>query len=200
MVMHKSICTILISVLTVQVSFAQKETANTHSGDTLPPPYATSSSMNFSDVIGWKEGEMPVAPEGFAVTKYADSFQNPRWMYVLPNGDVLVAESNTPHSFFEKVGAAIIGANKSNNMRKSANRITLLRDTDKDGKPDMRTTFLKDLNLPFGMLLLKDKFYVANTDGLWMYHYQKGETSITSEGKKILDLPASITGIGPGIL
>lgn len=190
MVMHKSICTILISVLTVQVSFAQKETANTHSGDTLPPPYATSSSMNFSDVIGWKEGEMPVAPEGFAVTKYADSFQNPRWMYVLPNGDVLVAESNTPHSFFEKVGAAIIGANKSNNMRKSANRITLLRDTDKDGKPDMRTTFLKDLNLPFGMLLLKDKFYVANTDGLWMYHYQKGETSITSEGKKILDLPA----------
>ncbi|PVD52323.1 L-sorbosone dehydrogenase [Terrimonas sp.] len=158
--------------------------------DTLPPPYATKSTMNFSNVLGWKEGETPVAPEGFIVTKYADDFKNPRWMYVLPNGDVLVAEANTPHGFFEKVGAAIIGANKSNDMRKSANRITLLRDTDKDGKPDIRTIFLEGLNLPLGMLLLKNKFYVANTDAVWMFPYKKGQTTITGEGKKIIDLPA----------
>jgi len=158
--------------------------------DTLPPPYATKSTMNFSNVLGWKEGETPVAPEGFIVTKYADDFQNPRWMYVLPNGDVLVAEANTPHGFFEKVGAAIIGANKSNDMRKSANRITLLRDTDKDGKPDIRTIFLEGLTLPLGMLLLKNKFYVANTDAVWMFPYKKGQTTITGEGKKIIDLPA----------
>ncbi|MFT3945372.1 MAG: hypothetical protein QM763_00245 [Agriterribacter sp.] len=111
--------------------------------DTLPPPYATKSVMNFSNVTGWKEGETPVASEGFTVTRYADGLQNPRWMYVLPNGDVLVAEANTPHGFFEKAGAAIIGANKSNDMRKSANRITLLCDTDKDGRPDVRTTFFE---------------------------------------------------------
>ncbi len=180
---YKIISTVVLYVLTMHISIAQLK-------DTLPAPYDTRSATNFSNVIGWKEGEVPKAPEGFWVTKYADDFQNPRWMYVLPNGDVLVAESNTPHNFIERIGAAIIGADKSNDMRKSANRITLLRDTDGDGIPDIRAVFLEELNLPFGMLLLKDKFYVANTDGLWMYPYKKGQTSIEAEGKKILDLPA----------
>ncbi len=158
--------------------------------DSLPAPYATSSSMNFSNVTGWKEGEAPIAPKGFLVTRYADGFQNPRWMYVLPSGDLLVAEANTPHGFLEKIGAAVIGANKSNDMRKSANRITLLRDSDHDGVPELRTTFLKGLNLPFGMLLMGNSFYVANTDGLWAFPYHEGDTSITVSGKKILDLPA----------
>ncbi|MFT3704294.1 MAG: sorbosone dehydrogenase family protein [Agriterribacter sp.] len=170
------------------VSTMQNMPANKN--DSLPVPYATSSSTNFSNVIGWKNNQKPTAPVGFTVTKYADGFQNPRWMYRLPNGDLLVAEANTEHGFLEKVGAVVIGANKSNDMRKSANRITLLRDTDEDGKPEIRTTFLKDLNLPLGMLLLNNNFYVANTDGLWMYPYQKGATSITAAGKKILDLPA----------
>ncbi|MFT3751033.1 MAG: sorbosone dehydrogenase family protein [Agriterribacter sp.] len=178
---------ILISVAVLFLLSIKTGSAQT---DTLPPPYATKSTMNFSNVKGWKEGETPVAPEGFTVTKYADGFQNPRWMYVLPNGDVLVAEANTPHGFFEKIGAAVIGANKSNDMRKSANRITILRDTDKDGKPDMRATFLEGLNLPMGMLLLKNKFYVANTDALWMFPYKKGQKTISGEGKKIIDLPA----------
>jgi glucose/arabinose dehydrogenase len=158
--------------------------------DSLPAPYATSSSMNFSNVTGWKEGEAPIAPKGFSVTRYAEGFQNPRWMYVLPNGDLLVAEANTPHGFLEKIGAAIIGANKSNDMRKSADRITLLRDNDHDGIPELRTTFLKGLNLPFGMLLLENSFYVANTDGLWTFPYHEGDTSIAVEGKKVLELPA----------
>ena len=158
--------------------------------DSLPPPNATKSVMNFSNVIGWKEGETPIAPEGFKVTKFAKDFKNPRWMYELPNGDILVVESNTPHGLVEKIGAVFIGANKSNDMRKSADRITLLRDSNKDGRPDLRTGFLKDLNLPFGVLLLKDSLYVANTDGLWVYPYTDGQTTITTKGQKILDLPA----------
>jgi glucose/arabinose dehydrogenase len=158
--------------------------------DSLPRPYATRSAMNFSNVIGWKDGKTPIAPKGFKVTKYADAFHNPRWMYQLPNGDVLVVESNTPHGLLEKVGAAVIGANKSNDMRNSANRITLLRDTNQDGIPEQRTTFLENLNLPFGVLLLKGNLYVANTDALWVYPYTDGQLMITQPGKKILDLPA----------
>lgn len=156
----------------------------------LPPPHATKSAMNFSKVIGWKDGETPQAPEGFTVTRFAHNFQNPRWMYQLPNGDILVVESNTPHSWLEKLGAAVIGANKSNDMRNSANRITLLRDTTADGIPDLRTSFLEGLNLPFGLLLIKDKLYVANTDAVLVFDYTNGQTLINSVGKKIIDLSA----------
>ncbi len=158
--------------------------------DTLPAPFATKSTMNFSNVIGWENGLTPIAPAGLTVVKYADSFQNPRWMYVLPNGDVLVAESNSNHSAVKKVGATIVGASKSNDMKHSADRITLLRDTDKDGLPDVRELFLSGLNQPFGMLVLGNWFYVANTDALWRYPYSVGDKHITGAGKKILDLPA----------
>ncbi|MGN6435727.1 MAG: PQQ-dependent sugar dehydrogenase [Agriterribacter sp.] len=161
-----------------------------HIVDTLPAPFATKSVMNFSNVVGWKENEKPVAPAGFTVSKFADSLQNPRWMYQLPNGDLLVAEVNTEHNVIEKVGAAIIGANKSNDMRKSARRIILFRDKDKDGIPDQKETFLEGLNQPFGMLLLNSKFYVAATDALWQYPYANGDLKITGGGKKIIDLPA----------
>ena len=178
------------SCSTAKQQAAVSETTPAKPVDSLPEPYATKSVMHFSNVVGWEGTEAPVAPEGFVVSCYTDSLQNPRWMYVLPNGDVLVAESNTEHGLIEKAGAAIIGANKSNDMRKSANRITILRDTDKDGKPDIKETFLSGLNQPFGMLLLKNNFYVANTDALWMFPYEKGAMKITGEGKKIIDLPA----------
>jgi len=156
----------------------------------LPAPYATKSKMNFSKVQGWKDGRTPAAPEGFKVTRYADEFENPRWMYVTPNGDVLVAESNTRHPWYEKIGGFIIGAAHSNSLRNSADRITLLRDTDKNGKPELRTEFLAHLNQPFGMLILGNWFYMANTDGLWRYPYHSGDTKITGKGEKILELPA----------
>lgn len=157
--------------------------------DSLPPPNATKSHMNFSHVIGWGSGEKPVAPEGFNVELYYDRLQNPRWMYVLPNGDLLVAESNTHHSFFQKIGAAFIGANKSNSMKKSADRITLLRDADGDGKPEIKETFLKGLKQPFGMLLIGNYFYVGNTNALVRYTYEKDAKTVTSKPEKILDLP-----------
>lgn len=160
------------------------------SAGSLPAPYASKSSMNFSNVTGWKDGAKPIAPAGFVVSKYAEGLQNPRWMYQLPNGDILVAESNTEHSVVEKVGAAVIGANKSNDMRKSANRITILRDADKDGIPETKELFLENLNQPFGMLLLKDDLYIANTDVLWRFPYTKGTLKMTTPGTKIIDLPA----------
>ncbi len=177
---------IFIFILSSIVAYPQHKMKN----DTLPVPHATKSVMNFSDVIGWKDGEMPVAPEGFQVTKYADGFEHPRWVYIAPDGDVFVAESNANYSFPQKVGAHIIGASESNSLAKSANRITILRDTNGDGKPDIRELFLENLNLPFGMLILKNWFYVANTNALWRYPYKAGQTKITDKGEKIIDLPA----------
>jgi glucose/arabinose dehydrogenase len=167
-------------------------TIETPTGQTvrLPAPHATESVYNFSNVIGWEEGQTPTAPDGFTVTKFADGLDNPRWIYVLPNGDVLVAEANTEVGFLKRLGASLVGITKSMKLNNSANRITLFRDTDGDGIPDLRETFLENLNQPLGMLLLGDQFYVANTDGLWRFPYQEGQTSIAAEGQKILDLPA----------
>jgi len=137
----------------------------------LPEPFATPAVKKNSKVIGWPEGKMPTAPNGFLVTKFADKLNSPRWFYVTPNGDLLVSESQT-------------------NRNKSASDIILFRDIDHDGKPDMRQTFMKDLNQPLGMLVLNGWFYVGNTDGVYRYHYTPGQTEITEKGEKILDLPA----------
>ena len=162
---------------------------DTNTNDTLPPPYATKGVANFSKVQGWN-GHTPKAPEGFTVTKYADGLENPRWMYVVSNGDVLVAESNSNYGLLKKIGAVLIGAHKSKNLKHSADRITLLRDADGDGQPEIRQTFLEGLNQPFGMLILNDWFYVANTDGVWRYPYQVGQTKILGKGERITVLPA----------
>ena len=136
---------------------------------TLPPPFATESTSKNSKVIGWPEGKTPTAPEGFTVTKFADGFENPRWTYIAPNNDIFVVESGT---------------------RTSKNQITVLRDKDKDGKFETREVFIKDLNKPFGMLVLKDFFYIANTDGLYKYPYKNNPLKLETNGEKILELPA----------
>jgi len=159
------------------------------SKDSLPIPYATKSKRNFSHVIGWK-GEIPKAPVGFIVEKFADGFENPRWIYVTPNGDILVAESNSNHPFFEKVGGVLIGASRSNNLHNSADRITLLRDTNNDGKPDQKEVLLTGLNQPFGMSVIDNWLYIANTNALVRYPYISGQTKITDPPEKIVDLPA----------
>jgi len=184
----KLICLISVSLpLTIPSIWAQKSSSIK---DTLPPPFSTKSVSNYSNVIGWENGEVPHAPAGFEVVRYADGFDNPRWICEAPNGDILVAESNSNFSVPKQIGATIIGAGRSNNLSRSADRIMLLRDTNNDGLPDHRDTFLADLNQPFGMLFLKDWFYVANTDALWRYPYKTGATKITAKGQKILDLPA----------
>lgn len=136
---------------------------------TLPAPYATKSVTNRPEEVGWSDGRTPKAPEGFVVTKFADGLKNPRSTYIGPNGDIFVAESAT---------------------KNSADRVTVLRDTNKDGVPELKEVFLEKLKQPYGMLILGSFFYVANTDGLYRYPYKVGETKITGKGEKILDLPA----------
>lgn len=136
---------------------------------TLPPPYATESKTNNSRVLKWQDGKTPKAPEGFTVTKFADGLENPRWTYIAPNNDVFVVESGT---------------------RSSKNQITVFRDADKDGKFETRSVFISNLNRPFGMLVLKDFFYIANTDGLYRYPYKNNALKLETQGTKILELPA----------
>lgn len=136
----------------------------------LPKPYTTKSVTNHPQVVGWIEGKTPRVPAGFSVTKFAEGFKNPRWIYQGPNGDIFVCESSTAAG--------------------SANRITIFQDKDKDGTYDHRNTFLSNLNKPFGMLILNDFFYVANTDALLRYPYKAGQDHISETGNKILDLPA----------
>ncbi|GAB3255083.1 sorbosone dehydrogenase family protein [Larkinella harenae] len=155
----------------------------------LPPP--SEPSNHYSNVVGWEDGQMPKAPDGFVVTEFARDLENPRTTYVLPNGDVLVVESQTERKgVVKKVAATVSGRANSEASGKSANRITLLRDANKDGKPEIRETFLEGLNQPFGVLLIGNTLYVANTDGLLSFPYQTGQTKITAKGKPILSLPA----------
>jgi len=171
---------------------AKGVSVTTRSGQkiSLPPPYQTKSTTLYSKVIGWAKNETPVAPNGFKVEKFAGALNNPRNIYVAPNGDVFVAEANTEVSGVKKVGAALNGAAGSQKLSESGNRVILFRDVNRDGNPDTRTVFLSGLSQPFGMLILNGWFYVANTDGLWRYPYKTGDTKITAAGKMITALPA----------
>lgn len=133
----------------------------------LPEP--SESNRKSSKVIGWPAGKTPVAPQGFVVTKYADGLNNPRWMYVTPNGDILVSQSKT-------------------NKNTSPNNIILLRDTNGDGIVDLKQTFMSGLKQPLGMLVLKNWLYVGHTDGVYRYPYTPGQTAVKDAGQKILDL------------
>jgi len=156
----------------------------------LPLPYATKSTKNYSKVTGWKDGNTPVAPAGFTVTQFADGLDHPRWMYVAGNGDIFVAESNTILKGIKKIGARISRKLKTQHYGKSANRITMFRDNDKDGIPDQRFIFAENLNQPFGMLILGNHFYVGNTDALLRFDYTAGDTVLKGTGQSIVSLPA----------
>lgn len=160
----------------------------------LPKPNATPSARKFAKVIGWPEGKTPTAPEGFTVTLFADKLDHPRWMYVLPNGDVLVSEANTkpkpkknakPKSKDEQ--AKKEGMKKAKSLGGSADRITLLR-PGRDGKVAERFVFAEGLNQPFGMCLIGDTLYVANTDAVVTFPYKAGQTKVEGPGKKVVDM------------
>jgi glucose/arabinose dehydrogenase len=162
---------------------------NQQNNDTLPAPYATKSVKNFSKVVGWGSNT-PVAPAGFTVTKFADSLNHPRWIYVGSNGDIFIAESNTILKGILKFGAKISRKIKTQHIGESANRITLFRDANKDGIPEQRFVFAQNLNQPFGMLILGNHFYVANTDALLRYNYKTGDVKLSDKGTQIVSLPA----------
>lgn len=187
---------LIITAFACANTSSKKETAISNSDsagsitDTFPQPFATKSSRNFSKVIAWPAGKTPVAPEGFIVTRFADSLDNPRWIYVGSNGDIFVAESNTILKGLKKFGAKISRKIKTQNLGESANRITLFRDGNKDGVFESRYVFAEGLNQPLGMLILNDHFYIANTDALLMFDYRAGDTKLTGAGKQIVSLPA----------
>jgi glucose/arabinose dehydrogenase len=160
----------------------------------LPAPKTSLlPTMHISKAVGWPQGGKPVAAPGLQVAAFADDLKHPRWLHVLPNGDILVAESNTPERPEANKG---IRAWIMRMMQKragagapTANQITLLRDMDGNGTVDQRTVFLSGLNSPFGMAIIGDTFYVANTDAIVKFPYEEGQTTITAPAQKVTDLP-----------
>lgn len=152
----------------------------------------TFPTIRVADAVGWADGAAPVAAPGLRVNRFAEGLDHPRQMLVLPNGDVLVAETNSPprdtggiegyftQQILGRAGAAV----------PSANRITLLRDADGDGVAEINTPYITGLNSPYGMALVGTTLYVANTDALLAFDYDPAATRIATPGRKIVDLPA----------
>jgi glucose/arabinose dehydrogenase len=160
----------------------------------LPPPVSRLlPTVHVASAIGWANGATPQAAAGTRVAAFARDLEHPRWLLVLPNGDVLVAETNAPPKpddghgikgwlmglFMQRAGAGVA----------SANRITLLRDTDGDGVADLRTVLLDGLLSPFGMALVGNSLYVANADAVLRFPYQPGDTHIQAAGTQLVALP-----------
>ncbi len=191
---------VIISVLVIGPSIFGRSAQLPASSGFGPHPELALPDQSFIPIIkvakaiGWTADEKPTAADGIGVIAFARGLDHPRWLYVLPNGDVLVAETNAPtrpedakgikgwffKQFQKKAGAAV----------PSANRITLLRDADGDGVAETRSVFLANLNSPFGMALVGNKLYVANTDALVWFPYEEGQMEITAAATKVTDLPA----------
>lgn len=161
----------------------------------LPEPNKTLiPTVNIAKPVGWAAGDKPVAAPGTQVQAFAAGLDHPRWIYVLPDGDVLVAETNAPPKPDDTKGLKgwimkkVMG--KAGAGTPSANRIVLLRDADHDGVAEIKTVFLSNLNSPFGMTLVGNDFYVADTDKLLRFSYHDGQTTITGPGETVVDLPA----------
>lgn len=150
-------------------------------------------TIDIAPAIGWSEGITPVPGDGLAVNAFASDLDHPRWLYVLPNGDVLVAETNAPASMDEDFSLRkwVMGKvmKRAGAAVPSANRIILLRDSDGDGFAELQTPFLEGLHSPFGMALVDDTLYVANTDALVSFPYQEGSTRISANAELVTTLP-----------
>lgn len=195
--MKKITCFVILATL-CGIAGAQAPAASMPTGfgpnPVLPAPESTLiPTVNVAPADPWQGDAKPIAAPGFAVSAYARDLAHPRWLYVLPNGDVLVAETNAPPK--PEDGKGIKGALMKRQMKKAgavseaANRITLLRGIDANGVAKTRTVFLQGLHAPFGMALVGHDLYIANTDALLRFPYQEGQTTITAVGDKVMDLP-----------
>ncbi|WP_017931032.1 PQQ-dependent sugar dehydrogenase [Robiginitomaculum antarcticum] len=195
--LHRYIASTVSICILVACSSAQPAPVSIGYGATpvLPKPESKLiPTVNVADAKGWPAGQTPIAATGLTVNAFASGLDHPRWLYVLPNGDVLVAESNAPKRpddgngikgffmkrYMEKAGAGV----------PSANRISLLRDTNGDGIADEKTAYLTGLHSPFGMALVDDTLFVANTDGIVSFPYNSAAKQITANATPITDLPA----------
>ena len=161
---------------------------------TLPAPrQSLIPTVDIAPASGWKGGEAPTPARGLRVTRFADGLQHPRWLHVLPNGDVLVAESNGPagKSGVRGLKGKVMGAvmKRAGAGEPSADRITLLRDTDGDGVAEQSHVFASGLHSPFGMALVGQTLYIANADALVALPYREGQTRIDTSPRQVLALP-----------
>lgn len=189
------LCLISFTMVVPQLSYAQ------HSSNGVPgygpdpnlpePQESWLPTLKWSTVTPWPEGAKPRPAEGAAVTAFARDLKHPRWLHILPNGDVLAAEAASlpSDSWNPRTIVQNWAMRRAGSITENANRITLLRDADGDGVAEIRETFLEGLRQPFGMALIGDQFYVANTDSVVRYSYEDGATRISGEGTKVLDLP-----------
>lgn len=195
--MRLKLITVVTSVLLAGCASAARlpVSAGTGPNPQLPPPEdSLFPTVNIAKAVGWPEGAKPEPTQGTEVVAFAKGLDHPRWLYVLPNGDVLVAETNAPERPDDMTGIKgwVAGwiMDRAGAGVKSANRITLLRDTDGDGVADQHSTFLTGLNSPFGMALIGDTLYVANTDAIVSFPYESGQSQINAVGKVLVSLPA----------
>jgi glucose/arabinose dehydrogenase len=197
--MHSNYLVALVTCLFAATACAQRPQL-THEQTVGPDPVLPSPSstpiptIHVASAKGWPTDTKPASPEGRTVSAFATGLEHPRWVYVLPNGDVLVAETNAPERPDEGKGVKghvmKLAQTKAGAAVPSPNRIILLRDADGDGVAETRSTFLEGLNSPFGMALVGDTLYVANTDAVVRFPYKEGEQKITAAGTKLVDLPA----------
>lgn len=189
----------LVIIVGVIFYLAQGDTAKLAVGaDTGKEPVFTSPrsemfpTIRVADVVSWKADEKPSVAKGLSVARFAEGLAHPRSMLALPNGDILVAETNSPPRPQGGITSRIMAylMNKAGAGAPSANRISLLRDANGDGKAEIKTAFLTGLHSPYGMALVGETLYVANTDALMAFPYKAGETRIVAKGRKILNLPA----------
>ena len=193
----RTICIVALSLSFSACSEMAKQEVLDGSGinPTLAEPNKTLiPTVNIAPAIGWPGELMPTPTTGTRIQAFARDLDHPRWLYVLPNGDVLVAETNAPARAEQKKGikAKLMASvkKKAGAAVPSANRITLLRDTDGDGIANLRSVFLENLNSPFGMALVGTDLYIANSDAILKFPYSSGNTRITAAGTKLVDLPA----------
>ncbi len=190
---------LLASTLCATMALATAAHAQTPPADTAtkavlgaesqPQPYATESVVNHPRTIGWPKGRTPVAPRGYQVVKFAGGLDYPRQALLLPNGDVLVTEARTKPKL-DAEPEVQRGQALSKTTGFSANRITLLRDADRDGVAEQRFVLRDGLNQPFGMQYAGGRLYVANTDGVISFPFQPGQTRITAAPAPVASLPA----------
>jgi glucose/arabinose dehydrogenase len=191
--------TIITAIAVAQFACSESATLPITAGmgptPTLPSPkQSILPTVNIAPAIGWPNGIMPIGAPRTLVNEFASDLDHPRWLYTLPNGDILVAETNAPPKPEDAKGIKGLVMNfvmkKAGAKTESANRITLLRDTDGDGKADFKSALLEGLNSPFGMALVENTLYVANSDAVVKFPYATGDTQIRTPSIELVALPA----------
>jgi glucose/arabinose dehydrogenase len=189
------ICIGIFSTSGCAETASQSSNQGVGTNPTLPEPERDLiPTVKIAPAIGWPADKTPVTVKGTQINAFAKDLDHPRWLYALPNGDLLVAETNAPAKPDDKKGVKgwVMGLTmkRAGAAAPSANRIKLLRDTNGDGIADYQTVFLENLNSPFGIALVGENLYVANSDAVLRFNYRAGDSKITTPSHKIIDLPA----------